>query len=150
MELTFWIKGHMVLYFLARTVSYPTGILAVEHCLHSVKLFFLPSPHSKRRFEGEQKTRRGHSWDSLSKLTNGIFHSIWLYAQQQNTRERRRKDGMFVLMVFALPGNHYLCWGCFFIEVTKYLPAGGKQGINFFALLALVTFVFCMLWIMQN
>ena len=45
-------------------------------------------------------------------------------------RGRRRKWGMFGVMVFVFTGNHYTWWSPAFLEVAEHLPADGKRRMN--------------------
>ena len=51
--------------------------------------YFLCCPASKEARDAEE-TGKGHRQDSGSRMTKGIFHTIWHYVQQAGVKKKKK------------------------------------------------------------
>lgn len=108
------------------------GFVPSEQCLHSTKASsFSHSAHPasglgvcKELGGGTVRTADPKwRWDSPC-------HRVLCAAVK--AEERRRKQGLFGVMAFALPSNHYVRWSPDFQEAAGHLPADRKHWMNSF------------------
>ena len=99
---------------------------------------FLPlTPHVQWGGWDAQEVGRGHSRDSWSQLTQGIFQTIWGHAQHVKLG-KKKEGGTLGAMAFVFPSPRYACWSPAVLEMDEHLPADGKRWMNSFFCFACV------------
>jgi len=109
--------------FVQKTVLMTQGCFC--HCWAALipsRGLFCPSHGPASEWAGAaQEAGRGHGQDSQPRLTEGIVHNVWCYAQHLKLGEKEGRGSRGChseLWSLVFPSNHYAWWSPAFLEMA--------------------------------